>query len=77
MRIMVNTDLSGLLSSLQLIKRSNDFERAAQVELSCTDESELVMLYAETFRKLRVPSAEEEANRQRHKKRLQDFHKTD
>lgn len=77
MQIMVNTDLSGLLASLQLAKRGNDYERAAQLELSCTDEPELVMLYAETFRKLRVPSDEEETNRQRHKQRLQDFHKTD
>jgi hypothetical protein len=77
MQIMVNTDLSGLLSSLQLAKRGTDYERAAQVQLSCTDASELVMLYAETFRNLCMPTEGTEPDRMRHKQRLQDYHKND
>jgi hypothetical protein len=77
MQIMVNTDLGGLLASLQLAKRGKDYERAAQVELSCTSESELVMLYAETFRGLRVPAGSAEPDRIQHKQRLHDYHKND
>ena len=78
MQIMVNTDLSGLLSSLQQVKRSVlIWERAAQVQLCCTDESELVMLYAETFHRLYMPTEGTEPDRMRHKQRLQDYHKND